>query len=180
MFFAKKKILNICKIRLHKKRKCLWELGKFWRLWIIPTILLFCFCEFIKLKSRLLYFGLGDKMKKCTRPECRKEQFSNMKSSLFLLFFYNNYLQMSPVYMVFSAGWQWGAEHTSQSGVLPSCCPLYPNLQIPCGACFWNSPWKECGFHEQKKVGLHWRSVAGNGDGEDDHFFNQYVNPGSG
>lgn len=83
------------------------ELGKFWSLWTIPKILLFCFYESINLKSRLLYFGLLDKMKKCIRPTCRKEQFSNTKSSPFLLFFYDNYLQMSLLYMAFSAGWQW-------------------------------------------------------------------------
>jgi len=75
-----------------------------------------------------LYSGLADKF---IRPD--------MKRSPFLLSFYTKYLQMSLLYMVFSAGWQKGTEHMSQSGFLPSCCPSYPAL-------FWNSTWKEWGM----------------------------------
>lgn len=103
------------------------------------TLLFVClFLWFIKLKSRLWYFSLAGKMKKCFRPECGKEQFSNMKTLPFLQIFYS-YLQMPLLYMVFPAGWRWGSKHTSQSGGLPSCCLSYPNLQIPCRARFWTA-----------------------------------------
>lgn len=81
---------------------------------------------------------------------------------------------MSLLYKVFSAAWWWGSKHTFLGYLL-----VASHIQI---FKYPAEPVSELhGFHKQRlKVGLGWRAAAGKHDCGNDHFLNQYANPGSG
>lgn len=132
-----------------------------WELWIKYVCLsfwsfpikFFFFCLFVSvylngMKAIVLWFSWQNDVHQAHMQE--RTIFKCGKFIILTIIFIiivniiDNYLKKFLLHAAFSVGCKWSAEHTFRSEVLPSSCPLYPNLQVSCKPCFWeplNSTW---------------------------------------